>query len=103
MATYVVRTTIQPDVEYTVDEGEYDRLVALGLLLDGPVAPSTPVFDQTVAELVDDPTSLTYLAVRATSGSGIAGTGVTAIRSLTQAAYNALATKDATTLYVIVG
>jgi collagen type VII alpha len=45
-------------------------------------------------------------AARTAIGAGtgnVAGTGITAIQSLTQAAYDALTTKVATTLYVIVG
>lgn len=68
MATYVVRTTIQPDVEYEVDEAEYDRLVELGLLLDGPVQPTAPVFDQTVHDLVENATSLTHQAILDVAG-----------------------------------
>lgn len=133
MATYVIRTTIQPDVEYTVDEGEYDRLIALGLLLDGPVAPSAPVFDQTVHDLIENPASLTAQAVRDTAGLSQATgttTGVLQLAGdlggtataptvtggthhshtasqisqvLTQAAYDAIVTKSANTLYIIQG
>lgn len=42
-------------------------------------------------------------AVHNTCTTAVAGTGVTTVRKLTQAQYDALSTKDAGTLYVIVG
>lgn len=42
-------------------------------------------------------------AVQASCSAAVAGVGVATVRKLTQAQYDALSTKDAGTLYVIVG
>jgi hypothetical protein len=57
-----------------------------------------------VATAVDAASARTAIGAGTGNGNGnVTGTGVTAMRSLTQAAYDALVTKDAATLYVIVG
>jgi hypothetical protein len=57
-----------------------------------------------VATAVDAPSARAAIGAGTGNGNGnVTGTGVLAITSLTQSAYDALATKSATTLYVIVG
>lgn len=57
-----------------------------------------------VATAVDAPSARAAIGAGTGNGNGnVTGTGVTAIRSLTQTAYDALTPKDAATLYVIVG
>ena len=42
-------------------------------------------------------------AAQTTADTKVTGDGISVVRSITQAAYDALATKDPATLYVIVG
>lgn len=68
MPTYLVELTARPGVTYEVDQAEYDRLVELGLLVGG--APAGPgVFDEAVADLVNDENSATRAAVEAWGGA----------------------------------
>lgn len=99
MATYVVRTTINPDEEFEVSEAEYERLLALGILLNEDPDPMVGVFDTEVAALIDDVASLT----RASFDSRyVVGDGVRKAISLTQGAYSAISSKNPETLYIIV-
>jgi len=50
-----------------------------------------------------DTKAVTPLKLKTVTNTKVTGTGITEVRSLTQAAYDAIATKNSTTLYVIVG
>jgi len=70
--TYRIRTTINPDVEYVVEEAEYLQLKELGLLVGEPLGPESPgVLDQLMAEIADDPGSAFTAVQRAAFRSEI--------------------------------
>jgi hypothetical protein len=57
-----------------------------------------------VVKAADQAAARTAIGAGTGNGNGnVVGTGITSIVALTQAAYTALATKDPTTLYVVVG
>jgi hypothetical protein len=63
VALYVIQTTLNPGVDITVDDAEYERLHNLGLILNDPVPPEEPTFfDDAVAALINDTTSATWSA-----------------------------------------
>lgn len=71
--TYVVSLTSDPAdpitglrPTYEVSEGEYERLMDLGLVVNAPAEPSpADLFDNELAEQLLDPTSASYAAGRA--------------------------------------
>lgn len=69
MATYLVQYTIHPEPRqvYEVSEAEYQRALALGIVVNAPASPQPPdVFDDEVAELfAPESTSATSAAARA--------------------------------------
>src|SRR3982751_1172276 len=98
--TYIIQTVLNPGVQYEVDEAEYQQLFELGLLLNAPAAPENPsAFDDAVRALVDNVNTQTRTGLDARY---VAGDGQREIRSLTQAAYDALQNKSPTSLYVII-
>lgn len=70
--TYIVSLTSDaPDPitglrpTYEVDEGEYERLLDLGLVVNAPAEPSpVDLFDTEISEQLLDPTSASYAAGR---------------------------------------
>lgn len=66
MASHTIRTTIRPDVEITVDEAEYQQLLAYGLIYDGtpPVAPAD-FYDEILTDKAQDSSSAFSAALRA--------------------------------------
>lgn len=64
----------------------------------------TSAIGKSLVKATDQATARTAIGAGTGNGNGnVVGTGITKIVALTQAAYTALATKDPTTLYVIVG
>lgn len=71
--TYIVQLTSDPvnpltgvRPSYEVSEGEYERLIDLGLVLNAPADPSpADLFDTELAAELLDPTSASYAAGRA--------------------------------------
>ncbi|NUR27325.1 MAG: hypothetical protein HOV83_16010, partial [Catenulispora sp.] len=59
MATHLIRTTLRPDVQITVDDAEYESLLELGLVYDGtpPVEPAD-MFDLLFADKVENGVAL---------------------------------------------
>lgn len=63
MALYSVQlsTDAEPRPTYDVDEAEYERLLALGLVVNAPADPEPlDLFDTEVAALINDGTSATH-------------------------------------------
>lgn len=92
-ALHTIRTTVNPEVQITVDHAEYERLLDMGLIYDGtpPIAPVDP-FDGRVAARVADPDSQTRVALAAW-GAGLPGGGAATVTANTQTgtAYMAVA------------
>jgi hypothetical protein len=66
MRTVQLTTDPDPKPFYDVSEGEYERLIDLGIVVNAPAAPTDPnLFDAEVAALVTDRNSSTYAAGRA--------------------------------------
>lgn len=63
MAVFSVQLTFDPEPRpfYDVDEGEYERLLGLGVVVNAPADPEpVDLFDTEVAGLINDHTSDTY-------------------------------------------
>lgn len=102
MATYLVQLTTdaEPRPTYEVSEGEYERLLDLGLVINAPADPVDPdLFDQEVAQLHADVNSQTRAEVDARY---VRSAVVREIIPLTQGAYDAVPVKSSSTLYVII-
>jgi hypothetical protein len=66
--TYIVQLATDPEPRptYEVNAGEYERLLELGMLVGGPAEPAPPdLFDQEVAQLINNLNSVTYASGRA--------------------------------------
>lgn len=66
MATYLVQITSDPEPRPTIEvsQGEYERLLRLGLVVGGPADPVLPdVFDNEVSQLIEDLNSSTRAAL----------------------------------------
>lgn len=95
----LIRTTINPGVEYDVSDTEYERLLDLGLIYDGtpPVTPADP-FDARIADEINDPTSMTRAALGALGTGGSAPDATTTTKGVVQLAGMLGGTADAPTV-----
>lgn len=108
MADYAIQLTTdaEPRPTYVVGQGEYERLLDLGLVVGGVGSAVDPdLFDRELAQQVEDVNSQTRIVMDARyvvgESGGTAGR-IGKIRPTTQGAYDALVTVDSGTLYVIV-
>jgi hypothetical protein len=63
MALHAVQLSTDPEPRpfYDVDDGEYERLLSLGLVVNAPADPEpADLFDTEVAALINDGTSATH-------------------------------------------
>ncbi|NUP83914.1 MAG: hypothetical protein HOV96_40950, partial [Nonomuraea sp.] len=59
MATHLIRTTLRPDVQITVDDAEYESLLELGLVYDGtPPVAAADMYDLLFADKVENGVAL---------------------------------------------